>query len=361
MTKKPAILACESSCDDTSIAVLALDGTIIQHKLRINSKISKDTAGIVPERQARAHLQNYTIHIDSILKEIPDLSDNLIATTATVGPGLVGGLMVGTAFARSIAWNLNIPFFAQNHLIGHILSPRFQEKKPEYPYLTFLASGGHTQIIYVKSPVDFNILGSTRDDALGEAFDKTAVLLGLGFPGGEKIETLALKGNPNAFPLPRPMLGTNNLEFSFSGLKSAVRRLCDKKNLSQFSNDNVSLNLWKADIAASFQQAVIECVLDRLNKALKHIFALKTLMNPTAITVAGGVMRNKALRQKILELAENWSLDIYFPSPWLCTDNAVMIAWATLEQNNFLSENNIDIKEDEFLKPVRPRWAINEF
>lgn len=359
MSKTPIILACESSCDDTSIAVLTLDGTIVQHKLRINSKISKDTLGIVPERQARAHLQNYTDHFDSLIKEFPDISSNLVATTATIGPGLVGGLMVGATFAKSIAWNLNIPFFAQNHLVGHILSPRFQKNKPNYPYLTFLASGGHTQIVYVKSPFDFHVLGSTRDDALGEAFDKTAVLLGLGFPGGELIEALAKKGDPKAFSLPRPMLGHNSLEFSFSGLKSAVRRICDEKNNIQVSSNTVYPDNWEANLAASFQQATIDCVVDRLNRSLKYVFKSKAIANPSAISVAGGVMRNKALRQELLQLSKKWSLEIYFPQPWLCTDNAVMIAWATLEQNNFLAINNSCVSNKEFSASVKPRWSLN--
>jgi N6-L-threonylcarbamoyladenine synthase len=256
------------------------------------------------------------------------------AIAATAGPGLIGGVMVGLVTGKALAHAAGKPLVAVNHLEGHALSPRLTDPDLDFPYLLLLVSGGHTQLLAVRGVGDYLKLGGTIDDAVGEAFDKTAKLLGLGFPGGPAVERAALVGNPNAVPLPRPLKGSAEPHFSFAGLKSAVSRARDA-------------GIWRTeDIAASFQAAVVDCLLDRTIRALDRA------QGATALVVAGGVAANQAVRSALEGLATGNGLRFVAPPLWLCTDNAAMIAWAGAERFAAGFTDPLDIA-------ARPRWPLD--
>ena len=256
------------------------------------------------------------------------------AVAATAGPGLIGGVMVGLVTAKALAHAAGKPLIAVNHLEGHALSPRLSNRTLQFPYLLLLVSGGHCQILLVRGPGDYARLATTIDDAAGEAFDKTAKLLGLGYPGGPQVEKAAAQGNPKAVPLPRPLLGTAEPHFSFAGLKSAVMRAVQSGQYSQ------------PDIAASFQQAVIDCLIDRTRRALGSGERV------TALVVAGGVAANQAIRGALEALAAEHDLPFVAPPLWLCTDNAAMIAWAGAERYAVGMVDDLTV-------PARPRWPLD--
>jgi N6-L-threonylcarbamoyladenine synthase len=253
---------------------------------------------------------------------------------ATAGPGLIGGVMVGLVTGKALAHAAGKPLVAVNHLEGHALSPRLADPTLQFPYLLLLVSGGHCQLLHVKGPGDYVRLATTIDDAAGEAFDKTAKLLGLGYPGGPQVEKAAARGNPKAVPLPRPLVGTAEPHFSFAGLKSAVMRAVQS---GQYATE---------DIAASFQQAVIDCLIDRTRKALARSEGV------TALVVAGGVAANQPIRAALEALAADHDLPFVAPPLWLCTDNAAMIAWAGAER---FAMGLVD----DLTFPARPRWPLD--
>ena len=253
---------------------------------------------------------------------------------ATAGPGLIGGVMVGLVTGKALAHAAGKPLVAVNHLEGHALSPRLADPTLQFPYLLLLVSGGHCQLLHVKGPGDYARLATTIDDAAGEAFDKTAKLLGLGYPGGPQVEKAAAQGNPKAVPLPRPLVGTAEPHFSFAGLKSAVMRAVQS---GQYATE---------DIAASFQQAVIDCLIDRTRRALA------TSEGVTALVVAGGVAANQPIRTALEQLAATHDLPFVAPPLWLCTDNAAMIAWAGAERYAVGLVDDLTV-------PARPRWPLD--
>jgi N6-L-threonylcarbamoyladenine synthase len=325
------ILGLESSCDETAAALVDSDGTIRAHRLARQEEAHRPYGGVVPEIAARAHVEVLAPLVEAALAEAGVTLADVDAIAATAGPGLIGGVMVGLVTGKALALAGGKPLVAVNHLEGHALSPRLSDPDLEFPYLLLLVSGGHCQLLLVEGVGRYRRLATTIDDAAGEAFDKTAKLLNLGFPGGPAVEDAAARGNPRAVPLPRPLVGSGEPHFSFAGLKSAVARAV---------NDHSP-----EDLAASFQLAVIDCLVDRTRRALGSVA-------PSALVVAGGVAANKAVRAALQGLAAERGLRFVAPPLWLCTDNAAMIAWAGAERFAAGLTDPLDF-------PARPRWPLD--
>jgi N6-L-threonylcarbamoyladenine synthase len=304
------ILGIESSCDETAAALVASDRRILAHLLAGQEDAHRPFGGVVPEIAARAHVEILPGLIEAALAEAQVELAEVDAIAATAGPGLIGGVMVGLVTAKGLALASGKPLIALNHLEGHALSPMLSDPDLDFPYLLLLVSGGHCQLLLVEGVGRYRRLATTIDDAAGEAFDKSAKLLGLGFPGGPAVEQAAKAGDPRTVPLPRPLAGTDEPHFSFAGLKSAVLRA---KESGRYAD---------ADIAASFQQAVVDCLVDRTGRAIGRAPGI------TALVVAGGVAANQAIRAALAGLAAAHDLPFVAPPLWLCTDNAAMIAWA---------------------------------
>lgn len=327
------VLGIETSCDETAAAVVSDDKKVLSNVILSQISEHERFAGVVPEIAARAHLDYISEVTQKAILEAKVNLDYISAVAVTSGPGLIGGVIIGSTFAKAIALSKNKPFIAVNHLQGHALSPRL-ENDIAFPYLLLLTSGGHCQIIKVSGVREFEILSTTIDDAAGEAFDKLAKLLEIGYPGGPAVEKMAKNGNPLAFKLPVPKT-QNPLDFSFSGLKSASMREFEK---------NPKLN--KADLCASFEKTVCDIFAGRLTTALAETKA-------TRLVVAGGVSANLKLREKLKEVADLHAAEFFAPSLKLATDNAAMIAWAGLE--NFKAGYT-----SELTHGVRPRWPLTE-
>ena len=328
------ILGLESSCDETAAALVSADGRILAHRLATQEEEHRPYGGVVPELAARAHVEALTPLIEAALADAGMTLDDVDVIAATAGPGLIGGVMVGLVTGKALAHATGKPLIAVNHLEGHALSPRLADRTLQFPYLLLLVSGGHCQLLHVRGAGDYARLATTIDDAAGEAFDKTAKLLGLGYPGGPRVEEAAERGNPKAVPLPRPLVGTAEPHFSFAGLKSAVMRAAQS---GQYGVD---------DIAASFQQAVIDCLVDRTRRQLS------AGLPATALVVAGGVAANKAIRAALENLAADHGVPFVAPPLWLCTDNAAMIAWAGAERYAMGMIDDMSV-------PARPRWPLD--
>jgi N6-L-threonylcarbamoyladenine synthase len=328
------ILGLESSCDETAAAVVRSDRTILSHALAGQEDHHRAFGGVVPEIAARAHAELMTPLVETALADAGLTLNDVDAIAATAGPGLIGGVMVGLVTAKALAMASGKPLIAVNHLEGHALSPRLMDADLEFPYLLLLVSGGHCQLLRVNGVGDYNRLATTIDDAVGEAFDKTAKILGLGFPGGPAVERAAAIGNANNVPLPRPLKGADEPHFSFAGLKSAVLRAHET---GQYRVE---------DIAASFQLAVIDCLYDRISYTLDRIDA------PAALVVAGGVAANVPIREMLEKLAAQRGMRFVAPPLWLCTDNGVMIAWAGVERFGMGLTDGLDFV-------ARPRWPLD--
>ncbi|MCG7346767.1 tRNA (adenosine(37)-N6)-threonylcarbamoyltransferase complex transferase subunit TsaD [Sphingomonas sp. ACRSK] len=330
----PLILGLESSCDETAAALVRGDRTILSHKLAGQEAHHAPFGGVVPEIAARAHVEVLGPLVEAALADAGVKLSDVDAIAATAGPGLIGGVMVGLVTGKALALSAGKPLIAVNHLEGHALSPRLADPDLQFPYLLLLVSGGHCQLLLVEGVGAYRRLATTIDDAAGEAFDKTAKLLGLGFPGGPAVERAAADGDPRAVPLPRPLVGSGEPHFSFAGLKSAVLRARDAGIHAT------------ADIAASFQQAVVDCLVDRTRRALGRIAP------PTALVVAGGVAANRAVRGALEQVAAEHGLRFVAPPLWLCTDNAAMIAWAGAERFEAGLTDPLDV-------PARARWPLD--
>ncbi len=328
------VLGIESSCDETAVALVDTDRRILAERIASQHAEHAPYGGVVPEIAARAHAERLAPMLEAVLDEADIGLADCDAIAATAGPGLIGGVMVGLVSAKALAMASDIPLMAINHLEGHALSPRLADPALDFPYLLLLVSGGHCQILRVEGVGEYKRLATTIDDALGEAFDKTAKILGLGYPGGPAVERLAAEGNPTAVPLPRPLKGSSEPHFSFSGLKSAVLRA---KESGEHKDE---------DIAASFQQAAVECLLDRLVQAIGASNPVDTLV------VAGGVAANQTIRSALEHLAESHDMLFSAPPIKLCTDNAAMIAWAGCERLPFGQNDPLDFV-------ARPRWPLD--
>jgi N6-L-threonylcarbamoyladenine synthase len=332
------ILGIESSCDESAAALIGSDRSILAHRLAGQEDAHRPYGGVVPEIAARAHVQILTPLIQAALDDAGLTLDDVDAVAATAGPGLIGGVMVGLVTAKALAMAAGKPLIAVNHLEGHALSPRLADASLEFPYLLLLVSGGHCQILRVDGVGEYRRLATTIDDAAGEAFDKTAKILGLGYPGGPKVEALAKTGDARAVPLPRPLLGSAEPHFSFAGLKSAVLRAAQTGSHRH------------EDIAASFQAAVVDCLIDRLEKALSG--SADEGDPPRTLVVAGGVAANGAIRSALEALASRHDMGFVAPPLWLCTDNAAMIGWAGAERFALGLTDPLDIA-------ARPRWPLD--
>jgi N6-L-threonylcarbamoyladenine synthase len=334
MTVMPSvILGLESSCDDSAAALVTSDRRILAQAVVGQTQAHEPYGGVVPEIAARAHVEILPALIEQVLGEAKLTIGDVDAVAATAGPGLIGGVMVALLAGKGLALAAGKPLIAVNHLEGHALSPRLVDPDLGFPYLLLLVSGGHCQLLEVRGIGDYRRLATTIDDAAGEAFDKAAKLLGLSYPGGPAIEALAKGGDPEAVPLPRPLVGSGEPHFSFAGLKSAVQRAVAS---GDFSNEH---------IAASFQQAVVDCLVDRTRLALERSDA-------PALVVAGGVAANQAIRAALSDLAKARGRRFSVPPAWLCTDNAAMIAWAGAERLAAGLTDGLDA-------PARARWPLD--
>lgn len=344
------VLGIESSCDETAAAVVNEKKEIVGECLWTQIEDHKIYGGVVPEIAARAHLEHIDDIIEHTLKKADLKPQDIDAFAASSGPGLIGGVVIGVMAAKAMALALNKPFIAVNHLEGHALAPRLTGDV-EYPYLLLLVSGGHCQILIVRGVGDFERLGTTIDDAAGEAFDKVSKMLGLGYPGGPIVEKMAELGDENRFVLPRPLHNSGDCNLSFSGLKTAVRKIIESYDPDGNIEHAIMRKKDVADVCASFQLAVADCLICKLEKAIK-IFKQKYPQGKD-IVVSGGVAANTYLRTRMQELADRQGLIFSAPPIRFCTDNGVMIAWAGLErfQNGYVS--NLDFKP-------RPRWPLDE-
>jgi N6-L-threonylcarbamoyladenine synthase len=330
------VLGIESSCDETGVALYDTDKGLLAHRLHSQVAMHRDYGGVVPELASRDHIQRLLPLVREVLCERSLMLKALDGIAYTQGPGLAGALLVGAGFARSLAYALKIPAVGVHHLEGHLLSPLLADPRPEFPFVALLVSGGHTQLMHVTQVGAYETLGDTLDDAAGEAFDKTAQLLGLGYPGGPAVSQLAETGDPARFKLPRPMLNSGDLNFSFSGLKTAVLTLRNKHPEAAA----------RADIAAAFQNVMAEVLAEKSMQALKQTGSGR-------LVVAGGVGANKQLRQRLLAETAKLGAQVYFPPLDLCTDNGAMIAFA-----GAMRLQQAQIGAQPF--SVKPRWDLQE-
>lgn len=315
------ILGIESSCDETSVAVVKNGREVLSNVINTQISIHELYGGVVPEIASRNHVENISPVMKEALKEANIQIDDVDGIACTYGPGLVGALLVGVSYAKALSYAANKPLIGVNHIQGHIAANYITYKDLKPPFLTLLISGGNTQLVLVKDYTEFEILGKTRDDAVGEAFDKIARVIGLGYPGGPKMDKLAQEGTPN---IVLPKVHIDGLDFSFSGLKTAIINLHHK-----------TPDINKADLAASFEKDVAEILLENTKKAVKET-------NINKIALAGGVSANSYIRKAFKELEEKENIKVYYPELKLCTDNAAMIASAGYY--NYLKENFSDLK-----------------
>ena len=340
------VLGIETTCDETAAAVVRLkpdgSGEILADEVMSQIAAHAPFGGVVPEIAARAHVEIIDLLIASALRRARIAVKDLDGVAAAAGPGLIGGVLVGLMAGKGVALASGKPFVAVNHLEAHALTARLTERVA-FPFLVLIASGGHTQILAVKGVGDYDRLGATKDDAIGEAFDKTAKLLGLSFPGGPAVEAAAKGGDPMRFALPRPLLGRPDPDFSLSGLKTAVRLAAE--SAAPLRPRDI------ADLCASFQAAVVDVVEDRIRMGLK-VFRRRIGAAPSAVVVAGGVAANGALREALAQLCAEAGLPLVAPPPKLCTDNGAMIAWAGVERLRLGMTDRLDA-------PGRPRWPLD--
>lgn len=339
------ILGLESSCDDTAAAIIDSKHTILSNVVITQDQEHVLYQGVVPEIAARSHLTNIKRAIDQTLIESNLSFSDIDAVAATCGPGLIGGVIVGSMYGKALSSTLQKPFIAVNHLEGHALTARFTDNI-DFPYLLLLVSGGHCQFVFVESLGKYKILGQTLDDAVGEAFDKVAKTMGLGFPGGPIIERLAVNGDPHRFNFPRPIINQKNSNMSFSGLKTAVKMQVDALGAVKIKDIH--------DIAASFQEAICDILVIKTKFAIKQYEELgNKLSSSKQLIVSGGAAANKRIRAKLDGLCQSIGYNFVAPPIKLCTDNAVMIAFAGLER----LRNGI-INDMSFCP--RARWSLEE-
>ena len=336
------VLGIETSCDETAVAIIdALEG-LVANQLYSQTELHSLYGGVVPELASRDHIRKLGPLVEETLHSANlNLKKDIDAIAYTSGPGLMGALMVGAGYARSLAWSVQKPAIAIHHMEAHLLAPLIENISPDYPYVALLVSGGHTLLVNINDIGKYQILGESIDDAVGEAFDKAAQMLGLPYPGGPEIARLAKQGSPNRFSFPRPMTDRPGLEFSFSGIKTHV--LNTLKELPKVDDQA------RADVACAFEDAIVDTLIIKSLRAMKQCGA-KTLV------VAGGVGANKKLRQRLKQKLGKQKLEVFYPAPEFCTDNAAMVAQLGLiklksMQGKLNSDHALEIK-------VRPRWSL---
>ena len=345
MSKKPLILGIESSCDETAASIITENQQgnpiVLSNIISSQVEVHKEFGGVVPELAARAHMEKIDWIVQKAIDDSGRKIEEIDAVASTAGPGLIVCLSVGLSFGKAFSLALNKPFIAVNHLEGHALSPKLNSSL-NYPYLLLLISGGHSQFLNVQGLGKYKRLGTTIDDALGEAFDKTAKLLGIEFPGGPQIEVLAKKGDPKKYDLPKPIFNKGGCNLSFAGLKTAILRI----------SKNIETEQEKFDLAASFQKTVEE-ILYKKTKIAFADFEKQNKVKQKVFVVAGGVAANKNIRSMLTNLCNEENYQSIFPPIELCGDNAAMIAMVGLEKFKLKQFNDLDY-------PVKPRWPLDE-
>ncbi|MFZ7142757.1 tRNA (adenosine(37)-N6)-threonylcarbamoyltransferase complex transferase subunit TsaD [Avibacterium avium] len=336
------ILGIETSCDETGVAIYDENDGLIANQLYTQIALHADYGGVVPELASRDHIRKTAPLIQAALQEANLSAQDIDGIAYTCGPGLVGALLVGSTIARSLAYAWNVPAIGVHHMEGHLLVPMLEENAPHFPFVALLVSGGHTQLVRVDSVGQYEVLGESIDDAAGEAFDKTAKLLGLDYPGGAALARLAEKGTPNRFTFPRPMTDRPGLDFSFSGLKTFAANTINQA----IKEEGTLTEQTKADIAYAFQQAVVETLVIKCRRALQET-GFKRLV------IAGGVSANQQLRQALSELMTQLSGEVFYPQPQFCTDNGAMIAYTGFLRLKHGEHSPLEIE-------VKPRWTMTE-
>ncbi|MDD4915345.1 MAG: tRNA (adenosine(37)-N6)-threonylcarbamoyltransferase complex transferase subunit TsaD [Methylococcales bacterium] len=331
------VLGIETSCDETAVAIYHAEKGLISHILYSQASAHSEYGGVVPELASRDHIRKLTPLIRQTMQDSGVKAKDIGGIAYTAGPGLMGALLVGAATARSLAWAWRIPAVAVHHMEGHLLAPMLEEDSPEFPFVALLISGGHTLLIEVGGIGQYRLLGESLDDAAGEAFDKTAKLLGLAYPGGPELARLAGQGREGRFHFPRPMTDRPGLDFSFSGLKTFALNTIQQ---------HVVCDQDRADVAIAFQRAMADTLSIKCKRALQQT-GLKTLV------VAGGVSANQMIRSKLLEMSAEQGAQVFFPRPEFCTDNGAMIAYAGCQRLLAGQTQNLEIF-------ARPRWPIDE-
>ena len=337
---KMLILGIETSCDETGIALYDSTRGLLTHALHTQAALHADYGGVVPELASRDHIRRVLPLTRQVMEQAECKLADVTAVAYTAGPGLAGALLVGTAVAQGLAWSLGVQAIGIHHLEGHLLAPLMEKPAPDFPFVALLVSGGHTQLMRVSGVGRYELLGETLDDAAGEAFDKTAQLLGVGYPGGPQIARLATHGKAGRVKLPRPMLHSDDLDFSFSGLKTAVMLQVKNRGLDERA---------KADVAAEFQAAIVDVLVAKSTDAVRR-------SGLSRLVVAGGVGANIVLREKLTAAALRNGFDVFYPAPEFCTDNGAMIAFAAALRLKNSGPDNREAPAHAF--SVKPRWPL---
>jgi len=340
------ILGCESSCDETGLAIFDSEAGLLGHVLHSQVDLHALYGGVVPELASRDHIKRLTPLYSALLEQTGLSSDSLDGVAYTAGPGLAGALLTGAQFARSLAFGLGIPSLGVHHMEAHLLAPMLEDPAPDFPFVCLLVSGGHTLLVDVAGVGEYRILGESIDDAAGEAFDKTAKMLGLPYPGGPHLAALAENGDRTAVSLPRPMLDRPGMDFSFSGLKTAAIVQLRKWQASH-SGDELAQQAWMADLAASFEEAIVDTLMRKSERAL-------AATGYKRLVISGGVSANRRLRARVDALCEGSDLEAFYPSLEFCTDNGAMIALT----GAYRMRAGFKDGSDGF--SIRPRWGLQE-
>lgn len=330
------VLGIETSCDDTGVAIYDSEQGLLAHALYSQIETHREYGGVVPELAARDHIRKVIPLVDVVLQKAGCSQESLSGVAYTSGPGLAGALLAGSAVAKGLAFAWNVPAVGVHHMEGHMLAPMLEESSPRFPFVALLVSGGHTLLAEVKGIGEYTILGQTLDDAVGEAFDKTAKILGLGYPGGPAVAEAALKGTPNRFKFPRPMTDRPGMDFSYSGLKTSALNTVSKQTLDEQTI---------ADIAHAFQEAAVDTLVIKCKRAMLATGAKR-------LVVAGGVGANRRLREHLTKMTAEQSSQVFYPRIEFCTDNGAMIAYA--------GSKRLHQATNDLAFQVKPRWSLEE-
>lgn len=340
------VLGIETSCDETGVAIYDSDNGLLAHSLYSQIKLHADFGGVVPELASRDHVRKALPLITDCLTQTGMGMEQLDGVAYTAGPGLVGALLVGAAIGRSLAWALGVPAVGVHHMEGHLLAPMLDERRPEFPFVALLVSGGHTQLVAVEAVGHYRLLGESVDDAAGEAFDKTAKLLGLPYPGGPELARLAELGDPGRFHFPRPMTDRPGLDFSFSGLKTFALNTMQQELGPEQLLDRPVADQTRADIARAFEDAVVDTMVIKCRRAVREC-------NSQTLVLAGGVSANQRLRARIRHSMDKEGIEVFYPRTEFCTDNGAMIAYAGWQRLRSGQGDGLGFF-------ARPRWPLEE-